>query len=793
MNEIPELIAENLSLYQLLKRFDKLEIPLIQRDYAHGRIERENEKYDTNELDNVKLIREGLVEAMFHSVASNKPLLLNFIYGKSVTKDSKQVFIPIDGQQRLTTMYLFHWYIFNYTKYSDGINELKKFSYETRATSRSFCEYLCDSSNSFNFNLPLAEQIMDCSWFSGNYNNDPTIKSMITVLATIQEKIGAYPDFETLRDRLINNCPIEFLWLDMKNIGNEDDLYIKMNARGKQLSDFEVFKASFESSDLLSAVIDSDDLTQKVSFVSKFNNQYANLFYAYLDKYADDGLMNLLKVILRDNYLVLASKNGISQQAYRDTYKLITEMNGKMFFRFAEQEDYYQFYKDKTPSFEYKFSQRDSLRMADNVLAKLHSFKEKYKDITISQPVSFLQKYYDEKDILIEYLKPNSETGMKTDLAQYSLFSFINRFNMPESDEEVLAFYMWKRFISNISKNVDIRTYETLVETMRIMLDVLDSINAFNESEVLSAISSVKDNPALTGKKFLRPQFFEESLKAQLMLNDFKWKQVILESEVYFEKGDIGFVLEFSKNESSEYDIRKFEEYNNLLKTIITPKKTLKDTKLINLFEKALLCQNDNSNNKMGHLTKLENSGAYSFCVRGFEKLLGNDYEIDDQRIRWLIFKALIDELDLSDLKASLIANITKNRSALNGWKRMFVDEDLFNIDMDNNCQFSNCIYITKDNTVLLLTKGSERSRSGELYAVRLYRDLSPIYDVNLHLEATGEAFDINGNPRRYIEYKSFRIGYNSKDSYYVYWNINDPTPTVLADENSVKSFIESL
>ena len=79
MKEMSELAAEKLSLFQLLKKFYKLEIPLIQRDYAHGRIEKENESYETTELENVQLIREGLIEAMFNAVACNKMLLLNFI------------------------------------------------------------------------------------------------------------------------------------------------------------------------------------------------------------------------------------------------------------------------------------------------------------------------------------------------------------------------------------------------------------------------------------------------------------------------------------------------------------------------------------------------------------------------------------------------------------------------------------------------------------------------------------------------------------------------------------------
>lgn len=796
MKEMSELAAEKLSLFQLLKKFYKLEIPLIQRDYAHGRIEKENESYETTELENVQLIREGLIEAMFNAVACNKMLLLNFIYGKSISRDGKLHFIPIDGQQRLTTMYLFHWYIFKKTDFTDGLSELRKFSYATRATSKSFCEYLCDNSYSFDFSQSIKTQIHNFTWFSGNYGNDPTVQSMVTVLSAIQDKINSYPDFETLKERLISEdlCPIKFLWLDMKNIGNEDDLYIKMNARGKQLSDFEVFKAGFETSELLSNVIESRDITAKVDFVSKFNNEYSDLMYRYLGKKADDALMVLLKVVLRNNYLVLASKNGISQQTYRDDYKAISSMNGKMFFQFAEEEDKLKYYVNKTPLYDYKSSHRDSIRMVDNILNKLIS----HQSIEIERPSPYIVDYGSDAFILIEYLDPSFKTSMENDLVQYCMYSFIFKFDLPNNINERLAYFAWKRFVYNISKNVDIRTYETLVETMRIMQDVLDSIDSFQESSILSAIRDVKNNPALVGKRFLRPQFIEESLKASLISENPDWKSPILEVESYFTKGDIGFILDFSKEETSEYSIEKFNYYFNKITKLIDKDKVLLQQELIIPFEKALLCQPDNTRSQMGHLIKLENSNAYAFCIKGFNKLLGNDNDNEEQCAKWQIFKNLLDQIDNNNIAQSLSAVISSNSLRLSGWKKTFVDEDIFDIALDNNpdkkLKFSNCIYIAKDKTVLLLTKNSERSRSGELNTVLLYTSLKQKYDsIRMQLEATGEIIDSDGTPRRYIEYSTYMIGYSTIDNCYYYWSKSDKSLHPLNNKDDVIAFIEGL
>ena len=76
----------------------KIIIPPLQRDYAQGR--KKNAE--------IEQIRNSLIEEIFESLVTNKPLVLNFIYGEKA--DSR--FVPIDGQQRLTTFFLLHWYVF---------------------------------------------------------------------------------------------------------------------------------------------------------------------------------------------------------------------------------------------------------------------------------------------------------------------------------------------------------------------------------------------------------------------------------------------------------------------------------------------------------------------------------------------------------------------------------------------------------------------------------------------------------------------------------------------------------
>ena len=75
--------------------FTKIVIPKIQRDYAQGR-----------DNDDVTRVRDRFLEALKSAIVK-KPTTLDFVYGDI---DSAGIMTPLDGQQRLTTLFLLHWY-----------------------------------------------------------------------------------------------------------------------------------------------------------------------------------------------------------------------------------------------------------------------------------------------------------------------------------------------------------------------------------------------------------------------------------------------------------------------------------------------------------------------------------------------------------------------------------------------------------------------------------------------------------------------------------------------------------
>lgn len=110
-------------------------IPQIQRPYAQGR---------TDEA--CTYIRNSFLDEIFECLSSdNKEILeLNFIYGIIKPDNDNYKLELLDGQQRLTTLFLLYWYIINAefgTEQDESIFVracLSKFFYETRASSTVF-------------------------------------------------------------------------------------------------------------------------------------------------------------------------------------------------------------------------------------------------------------------------------------------------------------------------------------------------------------------------------------------------------------------------------------------------------------------------------------------------------------------------------------------------------------------------------------------------------------------------------------------------------------------------------
>ncbi len=251
---------------ELLEKYT-VEIPIIQRDYAQGR-------QDVH-TDNV---RSNLLSDLRNAVLGGESVDLNFIYGKA--KNGK--FIPIDGQQRLTTLFLLYLYAFR----DDGAKTqfLKRFTYETRISSEIFFRLLVENREEvLAAGSRPSEQIKDAAWFAPGWDQDPTVRSALVMLDAIKDY---FSDIEDLEKCLLDkeHDPVKFQFLNIEDLGMEDSLYIKLNARGKPLTEFENFKAR------LIGRLKAFDSDFSKEFEQLFDGKWTDLFWGEAcEKSGDDG------------------------------------------------------------------------------------------------------------------------------------------------------------------------------------------------------------------------------------------------------------------------------------------------------------------------------------------------------------------------------------------------------------------------------------------------------------------------------------------------------------------------
>ena len=229
------------TFWSLCEKYDKIEVPIIQRDYAQGR----------ETLEAIRIRKKFINEYLLDSLIKKEKIELDFVYGSiqiAEKEESKQtIFIPLDGQQRLTTLFLLHWFVaIKENRLDDAKTNLLKFNYETRPSAHDFCTKLIEKCNIKNLHK-VKQEILDSEWYDDEWDNDPTISGMITMLDTFSKNEKFINHSDKFYDSLIgdNDGLITFYFISLEEFGLTENLYIRMNARGKMLTEFESFKSEF--------------------------------------------------------------------------------------------------------------------------------------------------------------------------------------------------------------------------------------------------------------------------------------------------------------------------------------------------------------------------------------------------------------------------------------------------------------------------------------------------------------------------------------------------------------------
>ena len=544
----------------------KIEIPIIQRDYAQGRIGKEKLR---------KIFLTDLKNALDGKLSNNdKVLKLDFVYGCV----ENECLNPLDGQQRLTTLWLLHWFIaFKAGKLSENNDTFKRFSYETRTTSREFCKKLSDFE--LNSENPVVEQIQNQTWFFSAWKQDPTIQAMLHMLGGTKildenkidildgiEEVFVECNFKDYWEKLIGeNCPIVFYYLDLFDLKLSDDLYIKMNARGKALTNFENFKA-----DLVGHIKYKkweEGITPENSIAHKLDTIWTDIFWKYKSEEhkIDEIYFTFLKRYFL-NSLITAKKKNTDNNEVGYTVSNFWFTADKL-----EQNDSFKNIWNlglEYTSFDIFNPKNDNVELIDfdlynRLIKTLDNFYDAFKNTSkddlnrlfyssweSDSKFRFIPDFFENPNFNSNniFKEPKFIPRTITQTQRVVFHSICCYFANGQYSE--VNFKQWLRVVWNIVENANINGTQPMIGAMRLIDDL-----AYFSHDIYTHLKE-RD----ISKDFSKEQMEEEKEKAKqiLMQNNSTWENKIIEAEkAVFFNGSIRFLFRTNVN---KYDWNNFDK-----------------------------------------------------------------------------------------------------------------------------------------------------------------------------------------------------------------------------------------
>lgn len=714
----------------------RIEIPMIQRDYAQGRIS-----------DKVTDLRNDFVSALsdyLKDVADTHEL--DFVYGSSEYVDkTTRKFIPLDGQQRLTTLFLLHWYLAQRAYGTEASNKYTQlmangvahhttsnFSYRTRRSSTDFCNELIGllhkpinyarlktiktTENGKEIRVPsVAETIRNLSWYSPLWDNDPTIKSMLVMLEELHKTFNNINHEQYLLRLLDEEKPaIGFTFMDLDEYKLTEDLYIKMNSRGKPLTSFENFKAKFEQrigevendavfSDKKEAITkkfekkESPISSVKQYFSFNIDTKWTNFFWAYcldelkniiedereaaLENNLDSKIANFIRVILT-NALAITENKSINKT-------ILVEKN-------KPEVSYNQYLKEKalTPF---------GINLLIDALDAVSNGNSKLKKII---PDSY---FFNEEEVIEKAMKNDLEYVMRVRLHAYLIFLAAFGKDKPEDLEA------WMHFVYNLTHAPNLEAPIT-ADNVYIHLKAFSNLICRMAKEGVSYIDDYLFTKTLSDDLgFQTSQEKEEIIKAHLraikLTDGINWKSAIDKYESHakdsYFSGQIEFLFDMTgiqkyfescgnccwDSQTNESMYETFCRYGNIALEIFKGGYDARVYARDAILERAMIALHpeylDSTHN-------LLNSTQNNYNIRrdlSWKRLLHINHSLKMSDL----LKELFDQISVSDCNRladtlhSQLEQIIKDNQPAKAWQKVLVNSG--SIINYSNYGFISCIY----------------------------------------------------------------------------------------------------
>lgn len=580
-------MEQSKSFYDIVSNYI-IDIPIIQREYAQGRT-----------TDKVNAIRKRFVEDLIQSITKSEDIHLGFVYGKIEGKDNlnkkllnKEAvssileavksyadnlelrvsatieepeetiaessilkFIPLDGQQRLTTLFILNWYLYYKGAKSTDNKWLNHFKYTNRKSALSFCKELVkldtieilQDKQKKDPGLNINEIIKNSVFYLKKWSKDATVSGMLEMLLSIEKEFSKDKDFDFSKIQ-IEDLGFKFDFMDLDSLKQTDELYVKMNSRGKQLSDYEHFKSWLQEKHK-----DSPEQDWIQTFWKKLDTVWLNYFWRNIDSSfnsLDDFYYNFIKNLALTHFM--ATNQELPFEKLKELYGLIrnSEVYNSNNISYIPLDKYSIDWKQDDKEKSYFIFNIETLKFVEKTFDSFIYLEDNNNLQNLNLETVICNPFVDQK--LTDYfLKSKLFTpNLWNSVFHYAFFVFFNDRNLECYSADGMK--EWLRFVRNIIYNTQIQSPENFNSAIK-QINKLSSFK-FNISD--SIINNKVENVF-----FENSQFEEEKIKLKLLTNEEWIKPITLtENHSYF-YGQIKFLLDFSKDEIGNYNLQDFIRY----------------------------------------------------------------------------------------------------------------------------------------------------------------------------------------------------------------------------------------
>lgn len=505
-------MIDNHSLREFLDKYTAVEIPILQRDYAQGRLDPKTKGMNRK--------GENFVSVLFNALREEKGLRMDIIYGSIETRDGdhpeEKTFIPLDGQQRLTTLWLLHWYLSQWEERSEEIASLlQRFTYATRSTARDFCQRLCSLRLTRDELANPSEYFSEKMWFTSKYSYDPTIQAMLNMLNVIAKEQHKQPvSFDMLES-------LQFRSFDIGAYELTDELYIKMNRRGKQLESIENLKADFVG--YLKKI--GHDFSKPDSYDRKLDHEWADMAWGCREN--DEFDIRYLRLFNRYFYNLWIMDNLSKEEEKNSTPKYLNlHFTGTDYRGFDAYKKILSAKEDRIERMVRFFN----FLASDRGIVYSDYLRNPWRDKN------------KEQDSVYPYLLDVEELSMLDRIALYALMLYVD--NASDEDLQSLEHYQaWMRIVWNLIADPKLRSYQAQRRYMLLLAKLAPHSTTIESFLISTDIDQIGIGISSTGDEKARLKLEQDKLRyIERYPNR---REALLRAErIPCLQGQVGFLLE---------------------------------------------------------------------------------------------------------------------------------------------------------------------------------------------------------------------------------------------------------